>query len=165
MYSKLWKFYGIHWLLFTSRFRGKIVIISAWLRRNIAIALCFRRVASFLQEVREQMIYDLFFRFLHPILSTSTPVESTRSTFRTHIHTHKFILHPLFRLFHFSRPPLLTSSRYLSPAAYSSGKNILGQEWDLWICRAKSWVVFMVQVLLPHFRAYRVTMSLCQWCK
>lgn len=165
MYSKLWKFYGTHWLLFTTSFRGKIVIISAWLRRNIAIALCSRRVASFLCKKRASKWFTICFlvfciRYFRRRFRSKALVQPPVRTY-----THKFILSaPLFRLLHFSRPPLLTSSCYLSLAAYSPGKNILGQEWDLWIGRAKSWVVFMVRVLLPHFGAHRVTMYLCQRC-
>lgn len=118
-------------------------------------------------RVRSARANDL--RFVFSFFASDTfdvdsgPKRSFSPPVRTY--THKFILSaPLFRLLHFSRPPLLTSSCYLSLAAYSRGKNILGQEWDLWIGRAKSWVVFMVRVLLPHFGAHRVTMYLCQRC-
>lgn len=166
-YSELWKFYATPRLLFTTRFRGKIVIISAWLHRNIAIALRSRR--QLFARIRSARANDL--RFVFSFFASDTfdvdfgPKHAFNPAYaraRAHTHTNLFST-SLFRLLHFSRPPLLTSSCYLSLAAYSPGKNILGQEWDLWICGAKSWVVFMVRVLLPHFRAYRVTMYLCQW--
>jgi hypothetical protein len=36
----------------------------------------------------------------------------------------------------------------------------LKQEWDLWIRRAESWIVFMVRVLLVHVRAYQAAIYL-----
>lgn len=111
-------------------------------------------------RVRSKWFTICFFVFCIRYFRRRLPKRSFNCV-RTH--TNLFSA-PLFRLLHFSRPPLLTSGCYLSFATYSPGKNILGQEWDLWICRAKSWVIFMVRMLLPHFRAYRVTMYLCQWC-
>lgn len=106
-YSKLWKFYGTRWWLFMLRFRGKIVIISAWLRpeyRHRALLSSRRQLFACVRSARANDLRFVFSFFASDTFDVEFGPKRPVQPPRTHIYTHtNSFSAPLFRLLHFSR--------------------------------------------------------------